>query len=446
MTYQRLIFLLVLVMLIMQPVLSQPLTLHDAVLTALAHNPEIAAADDDITAAKTKIAQLHARENITVSVDTTLLSLSDEPSMAIPDITLDLGPLGKKSVKLPNMPLSNDNVTSSSINAQIPLSTGGRVKYGLEQIHYGIEALQARAQAKREEVTYAVISAYFSAVLANRLAIVNDDAYRTVKEHVTQAQALCDQGQVAKYEVIRAETELANQDRRRLDAYNQAELALAYLQDLLGSSSVETPVLTTGLEVHANHTYELPEVMTTALRVSNTMKALEARDQMYLALVKTAHAETNPVVAAIISKRLFINDQPFTMPSTMFSIMIKIPLLDGGLAKAEIAEARALRQHNTHDMQRLSDGIRLEVRKYYLDYQSAQKALATADKAVELSMESLRLASRRFEEAQGTGLEKNDARLALSLAETNREGARYQCNVAYYGMQKALGTLLSSFQ
>ena len=203
--------------------LANPLSLADAVHTALSHNPEIQAADQDVAVIRTKLAQVHAQDRVKVSVDLTYLALSEQPEMRLPAMSLDLSALHLPPlpVSLPNLPLANDHLATGMVNVQMPLYTGGRVQYGLQQVNSAIAVLEARADSKRRDIAFAVVDAYLRAVLARRVAEVADEAYNTIQQHRQQAEALLKQGQVARYEVIRAETELANQDRRRLDAHRR---------------------------------------------------------------------------------------------------------------------------------------------------------------------------------------------------------------------------------
>jgi outer membrane protein TolC len=200
--------------------------------------------------------------------------------------------------------------------------------------------------------------------------------------------------------------------------------------------------LTTPLRGDEQFAVELDPAESAALAASKDLQALQCRDSMYAAGEKEAMAEKHPTLSLVASQQLFLNAQPFTSPGGFLGLLANIPLLDGGLARAEREEQQALRARNQDDIKQLSDGVQLEVHKYYLDLLSARKALEAADQAVSLAHESLRLATRRFEEGQGTGVEKTDAILALSLAETNREQARYQNDLAYYGLKKAMGQLL----
>lgn len=439
------------------------LSLREAVRSALVNNTEVAAADQDVRVLKTKSAQVRAHHLPQVSLDAGYTHLQQTPEMKIPEIdltlpslSLPLGPGGAKvpitlpklPVRLPNIAMSRQDVTEATLGVQLPLFTGGRIRYNLEQVDHGVTALEARAQSKRNEIAYSVVKAYLSTVLAQRAAEVSDRAFLTVQEHEAQAAKAVKAGMIPRYELIRAQAEVANLDRRRLDAHNQADLALAFLADTIGSE--EELTLTTPLKSGKDQSVELEVTVRDALQASQDLRALQARDRAYEAGKKAARAEMMPTLALVggkelYNKGLFDSDLPLTSPGGFVGVVAHLPIFDGNLARSKEAEQEAMRVRNESDIQRLEHGIRLEVRKYALDLATARKALDAADKAVELAKENLRLATSRFAVGEGTGIEKMDAVLTLSIAETNREQARYQYDLAYYGLKKATGTIVAEF-
>ncbi|HEY9765801.1 MAG TPA: TolC family protein [Chroococcales cyanobacterium] len=463
------LFLLLCILLFPSEALCAPLTLRDAVRTALVENPEVAAAEQDAAVLGARVAQARSHHWPSVALDAGFVHLSEEPVLKIPpininlpaDIPLTLAP-GKTvavplpqlpPVRLPNIPLARQNLTEVALSVQLPLYTGGRVEYGVEQLNQGVIALRAKADSKRDEIAYSVVKAYLGAVLAQRSAEVAENAYSTVEQHQKQAAKAVEAGMVPRYEEIRARAELANQDRRRLDAHNQADLAMALLMDTLGTPEGEPPTLTTPLKFGKdvkNIASQWEPSIQEALDASHDLKALAARDRAYQAAEKGAAAELLPTVALqgsqeIYNKGLFDKDLPMTSPGGFIGLVAHLPLFDGGNARAKKAEQSLLRQRNQSDERRLRNGIRLEVRKYNLDQRTAQKALQATDQAIALASENLRLATRRFAVGEGTGLEKMDAILTLSIAETNQEQARYQYDLAYYGLKKAMGAIREEF-
>ncbi len=427
---------------------EQGFTLEQAVMQALTANPELSMATSDITVLQAKRGQIRAREGVTVDVVGSSTFLSAQPVMRVDPMTMHLpAALGGATmqVPIPDMPLANHNVTLAELTVKYPLYTGGRISSALEQVECGTQTLNEIREAKREEIALATTRAYLSTVLAQRVAVVADEAYEIAKLHEGQTQKLLDNGQVAKYDLIRAQTEVANLKRRQLDAHNQVELARAYLQAILGTSEQARATLTTPLDGQHKYALTMMETSDSAQNSSHALLALDARDKLYVAAEDSARADTHPAVGALATRELYINDQPFTTPKYTLGLMFTIPLFDGGMSKGKIAEQEALRQRNRQEVRRVKDGLELEARKYYLDYQNAEQALSNADQAVTLAQESLRLATRRFAEGQGTSLEMMDANLALLLAKTNREQALYQHELAYYGLKKVTGGIISEF-
>jgi len=443
----RLIYILFVLSGLCSLIHATPLSLGDAVHLALKNNPDVAAADRDILVINTKLPQIHARERVQATAEAGVMHLEKVPTLDVPPIILPLPSQlgGPQQVSLPSFPLAAQNTTTLTLTAHLPLSTGGRTRYAAKQVHEATAALTARAESTRREVALAVTRAYLGVVLAQRVAEVSEEAYSTVGRHVTQAEALLKAGLIPKYDLIRAQTELANSDRRRLDAQNQIDLAYAYLMALIGQPEDERPTLTTPLDGQAVMETELPQLLQTAEAASSDMHALQALDRMYLAGAQAARAETHPIVALVAKEEVLRDDLPLTTPVGYLGLVVQVPLLDGGMAKAKAAEQHALRERNASDVDRLQNGIQLEVRKYYLDLTSARKALQAADQALALAQENLRLATRRFEVGEGNSIEQVDAVLTLSLTETNQASARYQYDLAFYGLKKATGEILGLF-
>jgi len=443
----RIVCCITLLCILLFPAHAAALSLAEAVQLALANNPEVAAADRDIRVVDAKLPQVKAMERLQATAEAGFIHLEETPTLEVPPITLPLPAQlgGPQEVSLPSFPLAQQNTTTLTLTAQLPLSTGGRTRYAAAQVREASAALTARAESTRREVALAVARAYLGVVLAQRVAAVNEEAYTTVGRHVTQAEAMLQAGLIPRYDLIRAQTELANADRRRLDAQNQVDLAYAYLMALLGQPEDGRPELTTPLDGQAVMNAEMPQLLQAAEAASSDMQALQARDRMYQAGMQAAKAETHPVVALVAKEEVLRDDLPLTTPVGYVGLVARVPLLDGGMAKAKAAEQQALRERNASDVDRLRNGIGLEVRKYYLDLTSARKALEAADQTVALAQENLHLATRRFEVGEGNSIEQVDAVLTLSLAETNRASARYQYDLAFYGLKKATGEILGLF-
>ena len=415
------------------------------------------AADLDVDAAQTKFKEVRSKSRFHLDLTGSYVHLDQAPELQVDPISLSSlqgllqmlhpgAPIPRLALSIPGFALSKQDMRRYTLSAEQAIWTGGRVRYGVSQVRHGVAALDAAAQSKRRDIAHAVAEAYLKAVLARHAAEVQDSVAATVAAHVDQAQKLFDQGVIPKYELMRAQTELANAGRRALDAHNQADLALAFLLDQLGLPGMEPPDLTTDLSGTAVFAMTYDQAVTAAMESSPDMAALRERDAMYAAAVKGAEAGFKPVVALVAQQDLRDEDLPVTQPEAFVGVVVKMNLIDGGERRAKTSYNRRMRERNGADVDRLTNGIRLEVRKYYLDLQSAGKALEASGLAVDLARESLRLATRRFEVGEGASIEVTDSTLALSVAEINLQNARCQYDTAYYGLLKAMGIIVEHFE
>jgi outer membrane protein TolC len=178
-----------------------------------------------------------------------------------------------------------------------------------------------------------------------------------------------------------------------------------------------------------------------AVRRSPVLHAYDAKDKMYRSAEAGAKSERMPTLAAFASRTLYSNLHSISTPSTIAGFVLNVPVFDGGTSGAKAAGQRALRSRNEHEQRQVENNIRLEVMQYSLDLKNSKSALESSGKSIELAMESLRLAERRFAEGVGTGIEISDATLALLVAGTNEAQARHQFNLAAYGLAKTSGKL-----
>ena len=479
------------VLLFLQYARADTLSLEQAVRTALDNNPEIAAADKEAQATGERIGEVKSNVRPHLDLGFSYIHLEEAPTLEVPPINIDMSDMGSainqyfqgtstqlqalgmpglpafptqlsKTLTLPGFELAEQDTRRATLSMQYALFTGGRVKQNVERIRRGANAQDAMAQSQRKATTMAVIEAYLGAVLARRAARVNDEAYATMQWHVNQAESLYRQGMIARYDLMRAHTELGNQDHRRIEAHNQADLALAFLLDLMGMPDAfpqahepvagdsgdyaPTVELTTALGRAMAPETDYEQAVATALERSSRRQALQEKDAMFGAGIRAAQAEHNPTAALVASRELRDEDLPVTTPESYIGVVVTLPLLDGGGAKARANHQRKMREQNQETMRRLDNAIHLEVRKSLLDLEAARKALDAAATSLDLASESLRLARRRYEVGEGTSMEVTDAILAHSLAETNLDRTRYQYDLACYGLKRSLGIILDEFQ
>jgi len=342
---------------------------------------------------------------------------------------------------VPEFELAKANAKRATLTFTVPLYTSGRIENALKAASLGVRASDEAARARAADVVLQVTRAYLQAVLAQRVEEVQQQALEVVRAHLQQAEVLYKQGIVSQYDVLRAQAELATQQKRLTDVRNGRELALSLLYNLLNLPQGQQTILTTPLrEVAFPLSYE--ESVRAALTSSHELQALQMKSQAQRALALSAEAEARPQVVFAVNLETLTRDLSAIEPHASLTIGMRWNLFDAGYAKAVAREQRESAERTDIDGQKLENAIALRVKQALLDMEAARQGLAAAQRAVDTAQESLRLARRRFETGMGTSVEMLDAILAVSQAQIQREQALYQMNTAYYTLLRLTNRLL----
>lgn len=114
-------------------------------------------------------------------------------------------------------------------------------------------------------------------------------------------------------------------------------------------------------------------------------------------------------------------------------------LFQGGLTRAQVAEARALLEAQRAQRNLLVQQVRADVDAARLDVVAAQALLDADREAVEAARNRLRLAEARYANGAGSALELSDAQLAQTNAEAQLVQAEYKLGQARATLLRALG-------
>ncbi|MEQ8530981.1 MAG: TolC family protein, partial [Imperialibacter sp.] len=90
----------------------------------------------------------------------------------------------------------------------------------------------------------------------------------------------------------------------------------------------------------------------------------------------------------------------------------------------------------------LENLIDLEIQQSYLNFDNAQKSLASQEENMELAESIARVTKIKYEQGVGSNLEVIDAENSLRNAQTNYYSALYDAIVAKVDLDKAKGLLI----
>jgi outer membrane protein TolC len=281
---------------------------------------------------------------------------------------------------------------------------------------------------------------YLAVLLGREVVRLNERALDVYKQHLADARTAHRLGVAANYDVIRAETAVAEQEKRLTEARNRLEIAQAALRtalDLPEDAAVEI----SGALFEPPELPPLPEAQAAALKGHPGLEALRQKVEALARAERMEKADYLPQVAAVAGKETVTTKLAQTDPTWFAGVRASWSLFEGGARRARVAEKASETAQARLELRHAEEQVRLAVRNSLLDYESQRSALASARKATELARESLRLATKRFNVGTGTSLEVLDANLALTAAETGVQNSLFQMIVAYLEFHRHAGDI-----
>ncbi len=427
---------------------APPLSLAEAIDTALKQSPYLKAAELDAEAALTRVREARGHAFPKIVLSETIMR-TDQPAWNLfqrfgqqrydfalfqdfqnPDRINHLTPYTNFQTK---------------VQIEQPVYTGGRLSAGLDQARLGAKAEAEARERVRQEVIYDVVRTYYGVLLAQRGEHVARQAVKTLEAHVKTAENLYNAGVVVKSDVLSAKVHLAKTREQAIVAANQVKLAKAALNHYMGVEQSKEFSIQGDLN-YVPLFYGLAELIQEALAQRPDLQQVIFGTEAMRRGVDFARAGYYPTVGVMANyafddrgpKDLFSDGRSYTLAA-----MANWTVFDGFITKAQVERATLKMQKMEAIQKRLKSGIALQVRQAYLALDAARKRIQVTRKAVAQAKESQRIIRNRYEAGVTTMVEVLDADTALLGARLAALQARYDHNLAQVQLDFALGRLRS---
>ncbi len=290
-----------------------------------------------------------------------------------------------------------------------------------------------------------VAAAYYNVLVARKNLEIADSNLERLTKYRDAADKRLRVGEVTKTALLRAEGELSGAKSDRLQAQNGLELARAVLASnvgIAGDFSLRESSPPVEGEVPSLKVFQDQAFMTRA-----DLKSLEAQKQIAAGQTKYAEGAFWPTVS--VSGVYSASDQyPVTAnlnrESIYAGVALNFPFFEGGLRKAEVAEAKARERQAALYYEDVKKGIEIEVRTGYLDLVTQKGILRFLDDQLLFARENYRAVATQFEFGLSNSLDVMDANTLLVSAERKVASAEYGYRLALLQIKKATGTLLAT--
>lgn len=411
-----------------------PLTLKEAIEIALAHNPDVAAADWDYEAAQRRHDYAQGARLPRFSAVGSYMHHLDEQRLL--------------PVRQPGDPaILSQDIVSGDLVLTMPIFTGGRLVNQIQVAELLEQAAGHRLARNREELAFNV-SSVFCSILAQRQVIESlEFSAQTLEQHLDRVDALVAVEKAAKVDRLRTEVRLADVRQRLVRDRNVMAIQHRTLASLLGSEDHDETLSVRG-ELELTRDTSVPDFETALATAWSSrtdylaaQSALEAQSRV----VEAARAGRAPVVFLQGSYGgRWAAGSPTGTGNELddvgrIGVGAEIPIFEGGQINAQVQEQRAALAAARERLRKLELQIRLDIQTSLLNVRSSLERIAALQTSVEQARESLRIEREKYDLSKGAIIDVLDAQASLLDAQTNYYRALADYHVALAQVKLAIG-------
>ena len=400
------------------------LSLDDSIALALMNNPAIKIANSDKESSNWAISEAKGGKLPSVSL-THKDTHSDTPF-----------------VNTTNTGGASDTF-SNSISLSMPIYSGGGIEAQIEQAKLKYKVNDIGVDKSRQQIKLDATTGYFSILGAQNTLKVSQESVDMMQDHLQKVQAQYGVGVVAKSDVLRSQVELADYQQKQISAQNTYDLAVSSFNNVVG--------LPLGTEVKLKDelktgTYALS--LDDSIKYAMAHRPDVAQDNYNIDVakqgVKVAKSGKLPSINLSASQGWSDSSFPGTTDNGWsIGLMSTWTPFDSGVTNAKIKQSDASLAKAVLEAKQSKDGYELEVRKYYLSMNEANKRIGYSQLAVEQAQEDYKIAEVRYSAGVGTNTDVIDAQVALSTAKTNYIQAMYDYNTSKANLDRVMGVTVN---
>jgi len=291
------------------------------------------------------------------------------------------------------------------------------------------KAAEQNAEATREDIVFATDLAFYNALEAQATFQVANSTVQERQNVGDQVTALTKSKLKSTLDQSFAEVNLSQAKLLVLDSQNQADAAMASLNDILGMTTNHSYHLVDDPVVSAPIADSVEAVIALALQQRPDLKALRLTHDADVRFSHAQHEQLLPMVSA----QGVVGAAPVGS-STYFlqnwygaaGVNVRIPIFNGFKFHAEAAEADLKAKASDEQSRQLTDRIVRDVRTAWLSTMTAQQRMSVTAELLKEANTALDLAQTRYRLGLSSIVEFSQAQLQQTQAQIEDANARFE--------------------
>ncbi|MBI3927847.1 MAG: TolC family protein [Armatimonadetes bacterium] len=384
------------------------LSLRQAMSLAVENSPELEDFRSRIREARYRVDEAYTQVN--PRVDFAATYTRNEPPVAFST--------GGRQVVISQA--DNYNLTLTIRQA---IFTFGRLKFSALAAELRELAAKESYRNEVERLIETVAADYFNVLLAQDAVVVTQDNVEAREARVAESELLFEQGQVARFDVLRNRTALSEARQQAIEAADALRVTEIRLLTRLGLDPENE------LELEPVDLVEFPDIPLSqardrALELRPELQSLRLAAESARARVEAVRADDNPRLdlQSAASNRNVTGFSPANQIVT--SVVFSIPIFDGGLTRARVGQALEAVVQLEQSLESTRRQVLLDVEQSYRQMRDQWAQIGVAEGTVEEAEEALRVAELRYASGVSTNVELLDSQAAYNRARLELARAR----------------------
>ena len=416
------------------------LTLDQALEIALAQNPDVAEARSRLDESEARLRAAQAGAWPTLKARGVYDYWSEDQRAFPASRNGEPGAFGSQAL-------------GAEIVASVPLYAGGRITGEKEAADWDRRSAEDQFYRMQELLVYQVTVQYYGLLAQDEVLRALEAAVRAMDEQQRAIEDLVAAEKAARVDLLRTHVQRAELYERQVrETHNRTVQQRAWAA-LLGLDDATAPAAEGPLELRHFPDSPLASVcMQRAFEQRADFRAAHAAVYAADASVRAARSGRRPQLSAqaAYGVRWLPNaseepdDAVVQQDVGRVGLVAELPLFDGDLADARVAEQQARRRIARERLRKLELQIRFEVETALSDMMTARERVQTARQAVGQAEESFRIMKDKLDLDKGTLNDILDAQQALVSAQTSLARSLADLSVAEARMNLAVGDILPS--
>jgi outer membrane protein TolC len=340
-----------------------------------------------------------------------------------------------------------DQRWSADIRITQSIYEGGRITSSLRTARLTREQALLNHDSTVADTLRDVRITYYDTLLAQQLIAVQEASVKLLDRELEETTKRFNAGTVPRFNVLRAEVEVANARPKLIRAKNLFRTSKDRLANLLGEKipkgTDELPLVLTDKLDGTAWEVDLSASISRALENRTELQALRKAERLREEGVTSARAGYKPSVQVYAGygtkSSQFSRDLTEELHGWEAGAQLQWQIFDGFLTQGRITEAKGLQLRASEALAEAERSVELDVRTAYASFIEAREVLRSQEKVQESAEEALRQANARADAGTATQLDVLNAQTALTEARSTQAQALRDYAVARARLERAIG-------